>query len=364
MIITSATPDQIVQWFHTADHGQELLCIVLGTSKDDRRKFTSLIREFFEVDAVLGNRVAFLVLHPKAEKAIGLHEGFGRFAVLNGEVHTLRDSQAFRDVSDEGEAYRSQIARECARTMARLVPDFMDLFGVTAAELPAACTLIRGRPEAIIAPLGRDWKDADLRAYLDALGRIANRTAKVDPINFQSLTAHTALLEDGLRELAAKRKNIGSTLDQLARRHKATDSDRRKLAEFLAAPHLDAMALDSVLSNLSFAAAERFKKDGQALKLTRLVSRTAELRQQLGEQLLNETYLKSITEQAEELQRVRAETARLAGQIRITRNAAASRLPAPIVERALRLAEYINTTGDLGEKVAWLIARIRELMPH
>lgn len=344
MIISSASPAEIVNWFHRGDHRHQLLCMTLAPSESDRSKLSSLIQNFFQADAALGPKIAFLLLHPNARQRLAIPGSMGKFAAFAGDSFsqrvedesvavTLRDTPVFRDVSDEGELYRAEIARESARAAARLVPDFMEVLGLTRTEMPAVCTLLRCKSDSYVRPLGANWKQADLLTHFAELKAIAERPMRAEPELPGLRDGRLHAVENGFRELAAKRERIKEMLDQIARRHRATADDLRRLAEYVTSDQLSQMALDSLMLKLSFSGNEKFSRDGQVAKVQELAGRVIELSETLQE-MMSPEYIESLSEAAERMRLAREETAELLERLHRARLVSMDRDRVSILERA------------------------------
>jgi hypothetical protein len=319
MIISSATPQEIVNWFHTDDHQQELLCIALATSADDRQKLSDLIEEFYQSDAALGDRVAFLILHPEANTPIGIHRGLGRYSTFRGDAYptsranedrprSLREMPLFRDMSDEGELYRSQVARESAKAMALIAPEFMRLLEVDSGDLPAICVLVKGMDDVVVVPLGRNWTPADLRDYFQGVRRIVER--RVQSPLFRSYSTETirairrqmAQAEEKLHAIEARIRKIGDAFNSIANRHTATARDRSKIADFLSQGVRSQEALTILINGLSFRETEKFFKDSQIGKVFKLTQQVQVLRDELHNEILSDAAIGSVLEQARQIE--------------------------------------------------------------
>lgn len=128
---------------------------MLAPPTTDQEQIAGLIDDVYAADTVLGEAVSFLLLHPDVHSPLGLHTGMGAFDTLQGmyfppgrvggaTVRALQHEPLFRDMSTETGIYRAEIARESARTMARFVAEFMEIFEVSEHQLPALCVVVRG----------------------------------------------------------------------------------------------------------------------------------------------------------------------------------------------------------------------------
>ncbi|WP_298207840.1 hypothetical protein [Acidovorax sp.] len=376
MIITAATPQELVNWFHTRQEEQRVLCVMLAPAQDDQRKVSQLIAELFEADAALGEEVAFLLIHPTANTPLGLDKGYGSFATLRGSAfpshtgrrglaYSLRDAEVFRDMSNEGAPYRQEVADKSARAMALFVPEFMKLFGVSQRDLPAMCVLVKGLDESIILPLGKEWTRESL---LELLGRIRDvGDALPNFLNeYQSLAdavpAKLLSASEAKREIDAKISHIVEILERLARRHRGTEGDRTLIADFVARGCPSAKQLQDVLGRLSFCSTDRYLKDGQVGKALALMSKVDAVRDGLSQDLQARRYVLSIADRARQLVERREQLFFAINDLRNARIATTSAAGSGSLGRVRSTLEGVNLTGDLGEKLFAAIDWVRKLV--
>ncbi|HCL4227676.1 TPA: hypothetical protein N2C25_005936, partial [Pseudomonas aeruginosa] len=97
MLITSATPQELVDWFHTRQEDQRIMCVMLAPELEDQQKLKELTLRFAAADAWLGSEVAFILLDPNGDSAVGLNRGMGEVGAFSGTAFPLRDTTGFRD---------------------------------------------------------------------------------------------------------------------------------------------------------------------------------------------------------------------------------------------------------------------------
>lgn len=379
MIITSATPQELVNWFHTRQDDQRILCILLAPAQEDQHKISQMVSELFDADAVLGDEVAFLLLHPNADTPLGLDKGYGTFATLRGSAfpvrenrrklaYSLRETDVFRDMSSDGDPYRKEIANKSARAMALFVPEFMNLFGVSQRELPALCVLVKGLDESIVLPLGKDWTQDLLLALL---GRIRSITDELPNfrVEFQTLADNVPSkiksVSEVTREIDAKVSHIVEILERLLRRYQGTEGDSTLVADFVARRCPSSEQLQDILSRLSFCSNERYLKDGQVSKVVALIARVEAVRDELSEDIKSRRYVLSIADRAKQLAERRSQLFQTIQDMRDVRDArvrTTSKMAAGSIGRIRSGLEAINLTGDLGEKLPTAIEWVRKLV--
>lgn len=349
-----------------------VLCTLLAPSQKDQAKLTAFIEDMYQTDAVLGDEIAFLLLHPGAQTPLGLDKGYGEFATLRGTAFTgatrkrdlaysLRDTQVFRDMSRDGDPYRKEIAEKSSKAMALFVPEFMELFGVRQSEVPALCVLVKGMDESVVVPLSKDWT---VENVLEVLGKLRSLADSLPNFNseYQTLAAPLPLklprLEDATREIDAKCKQIEEILERLLGRHGGTEADRDLVADFVARKLPDAAQLEYVLSSLSFIHTERYGRDGQALKVRALMNRLEFVRESLRADFQAREYVLSVADRAQAIVLRREKLLEDIRNIRSARLVATTQFGAQPLRKIRTGLENINLAGDLGEKfmtgIEWL----------
>lgn len=375
MIISSATPSELVDWFHTDHkHGQTILCVLVAPAQSDQAKLTAIIETTFKADAMLGEKVAFLLLHPNVRQIVALG-GLSVIPVLQGTTfvsprteyaaaYQLRDTALFRDVSSEHDFLRQEMAKQSARAMARFASDFMQLFMVAPHELPVLCVLIRGLKESVVIPLQQNWGEDDLLGLFAQLQNCASDAEGAGQnynFLFNSLPARLRRLEQDSREFLAKKDKLAELADGILSRHKASEADLKMVADFLAGQDQSSVSFNRVLESLSIGSSERFRKDGRIAKAQRLLNQLATLRTENGFNQWSGEIMQSVTERAEALV---AQRARLLSNLQKIRH---GRLIATMastnkISRVERQFNIVERVVGIGQKSAAAIESLRNLI--
>lgn len=349
---------------------------MLAPAQEDQLKIAELVADLFEADAVLGDEVAFLLIHPGANTPLGLDKGYGKFATLRGSAfpvresrqhlaYSLRETEVFRDMSSEGGTYRREIAEKSARAMALFVHEFMQLFGVSQRDLPALCVLVKGLDESIVLPLGRDWTKSSLLVLLERLRSIADELPNFRT-EFQSLAdevpAKLKSLSEVTREIEAKVTRIVEILERLLRRYQGTESDSTLVADFIARGCPSHGQLQGVLDRLSFSSNERYLKDGQVTKVAALTARVEAVREELSLDIQSRHYVLSIADRAKQLVERRSQLFHAIQDLRTSHVTTTSAIASGSLGRLRPVLESINLTGDLSEKLLAAIEWVRKLV--
>lgn len=373
MFVTSATPRELVDWFHRDHHGQSVLCVLLAPAQVDQDKLLAIVRDLYETDAILGAEVAFILLHPNAEQIVAL-AGLGSMPVLRGAhfpqaeqfmrtPRPLRDTGLFIDESTQNDFVREDMALQSARAMARFVPDFMKLFAVRPHELPALCVLVRGLNESVTVPLPKVWGKADLQELFRQLQACASDAREVGRSNYallKSARLDGALLQQGLLEINAKKAKLTALMDGLLFRHKATPADRQIVANFLASETAQAATFSKVLARLTISESERFRKDGRIGKAQGILYEIESIKAKV-EPVSMSDYLDSL---GVLIETVAAKRAHLLANIQQIRNGrvVGTMNPKYTLEQAERHLGWVERLVGVGQKGGEILRSLRKLL--
>lgn len=362
MLITSATPQELIDWFHVKQEKQRIMCVMLAPELEDQQKLKDLILGFSAADAVLGGEVAFILLDPTGSSAVGLDRGLGEVGAFSGVAFPLRDTTSFRDLTDEWEHHRDHVAKTSARGMARFVPDFMQIFNVEPADLPCLCLVVHGVDESIVLSLDKEWTTEHLKELLQKIRMIVDGTP-----NFKKEISSIAGLlpksleriQDLVNSIGAKTSQISKILDQMLRRYDSSAEDRRMVVSYVAQGCQGRKILEDVLARFSFKESEKFLRDEQISRLLRLADELDSRRAPLIELQRGGLFIPSVTQQAQHWIESRdklfgeLESLLPGKQIATTR---INRNQLTLIKSAL---ELVNTSGEVvGKAVAayeWII---------
>lgn len=376
MIITSATPQELVNWFHMRQEEQRILCVMLAPAEDDQQKMAKLVANLYETDAVLGEEIALLLLHPSATTPLGLDNGSGRFATLRGSAfpsasthrgvaYPLRDNEVFRNMSREVGIYRQDIADKSSRAMALFVPEFMKLFAAPLTELPALCVLVKGLNESAVLPLGKDWSPDSLLELLSKIRSAAENLPNFQ-VEYQSLAdakpEKIIPVTEAKREIEAKINHITEILERIVKRYQGTERDSTLVADFLAQGCSSTEQLQHVLGCLSFRGNGRYLKDGQVSKVVRLMERVETVRVKLDVDLSACRYVLSVSDRARQLVERREQLFQAISGLRGARFTTTSKTASTSLGRVRSMLEDIDLAGDHGEKFLTAINWVRLLI--
>jgi hypothetical protein len=302
MLITSATPQELIDWFHAKQEDQRIMCVMLAPELEDQQKLKDLILGFSAADAVLGSEVAFILLDPTGASAVGLDRGLGEVGAFSGIAFPLRDTTSFRDLTDEWEHHRDHLAKTSARGMARFVPEFMEIFEVNPDKLPCLCLVVQGVDESIVLSLEKDWTIKQLKELLHNIRKIVDGTPDLK----NGISSMAGLLpkiiermQDLLTSIDAKTGQITKILEQVLKRHNGSDADRRMAVSYVAQGCQGRQILEGVFSRFSFKESEKFLRDEQISRLLKLAEQVDNLRAPLIELQQGELFIPSLTEQAQ-----------------------------------------------------------------
>lgn len=375
MMITSASPVDLIDWFHNRQNRQRVLCLLLAPSSSDQTHIAEVVESVFATDAKLGREIAVLLFHPNVRRELGIESSERgcmtfpgkEFPTLNSSDDTaypLRDLQMFRDMRSEVEPYRAQVAKESAQATARFVLDLMELCAVKQEEIPAACLLVQGLERSVVVPLGKDWTADTLYGILASA-----RQALDGQPNLQSQLIQLAIatpeavksLSELVRELDAKRKKIEAGLERLLNKHSGTEEDRTLISNFVAAGCKSAAEFDQVVRRLSFVDRVDLLKDIRYSKLPGIMCKIEEIHNRVDTDNQSRAYVLSVGDQAKRLVEQRAALYSSLSAIRGSRFVATSG-GWWAQRRIAQSLNGINLAGDLGEKLITAIGWVGKLV--
>ena len=364
MVITSITPQKLVDWFHTRQHSRKILCVMLTPAREDQRKIEELVINHCEADTVLGDEVAFLLMHPGAITPLGLNNGPGEFAILQGTAFPLRETELFHDMSNEGERRRQEIAEKSARSMAMFAYDFMQLFAVQQSDIPALCVLVKGLDESVTFPLGRDWTNCSLLALLGRLRKIADQCPNFRT-ELQSLASDmpTKLKSASImnRKIESETAGIVESFEDLLHRYHGNESDRTFITDFIARGCPSNEQLQGILDRLSISANDSFLEDGKTKEIKARMTTIETIRMEFQRDIRYRRDILSIADRAEQLVKNRNQLLHAIQILQKSHVTTTSRLASESLGRMRSVLESINLTGDLGEKILAATEGFRKL---
>ncbi|WP_192561107.1 hypothetical protein [Pseudomonas gozinkensis] len=356
MLITAASPQELVDWFHVKQESQRIMCIMLAPELQNQQKVEDLILEFSAADAVLGTEVAFILLDPTGSSAVGLDRGLGEVGAFSGVAFPLRDTTSFRDLTDEWKHHRSHVAKTSARGTARFVPEFMDIFQVKPDELPCLCLVVHGVDESIVLSLEKDWAMEHLIELLQKIRIIVDGTP-----NFKKQISSMADLlppaleriQDLVNSISAKTSQISRILDQVLRRHSGNDDDHRMVVSYVAQGCQGRQILENVLARFSFKESERFLRDEQITRLLKLAEELDTRRAPLIELQRGGLFIPSVTEQAKHWVQSRDKLFKDLEGLLPGKEVATTSINRNQLTLIKSTLEFVNTSGDVvGKAVA------------
>lgn len=309
MFITSASPEDVLRWFKNADHGQEVLCLLLAnessvaasTSKDGSG-LLSLIKNYSRTNVALGSRIAFLVFHAQAEKMLELpgarstRKIFFADNLLAPESHVtlpLSEVPVFKDVSEDDFARRMILAEETAESTLQLDASFVELLGIDAQSLPAICTFVRGIDDVAVKSLPAQWTQKEVQEYFHALQAfldVLDATPLPPPMGgIEQAYGHLA---DLIVSIEANKRKIDKVLLALAKHSSLPDSEQRLVDGFIKelSGTTEALhALFSQLPSIDFSLASQESRRLKCLRLAESIDSALELLRAYHVDRFNET---------------------------------------------------------------------------
>lgn len=293
MLISSASPQELVDWFHTRQEQQRLLCVLLAPSSTDQKKLTELIADLEQADVVMGRKVGFILLDPKATTALAIERSGGEVAAFPGnllsstqhpgdDIRVLRDEQVFREIGPNWEEVQQRAAKDTSKATARFVPEFADLFEISPEDLPCLCILVKGLDESAVVPLGKNWSAEQLISLLTTLHAIANQTPNFREA-FQDLKAKNPEqflqpLKNSVAKIEEHISTLTNVLETIHSRYGGNADDHTILAGLRADRYPGTAHLQRAFSQLSYSSVAEFQSDLQVKRAGKLMSQIGEIR--------------------------------------------------------------------------------------
>lgn len=313
MFVSSAAPEDILRWFHHGQHDQRVLCLILASASDDSDHLSSLIKNFNDTDAALGQEVALIIFHPNANKTFELPARAGAQLLMNGVkaafgISPLRDTPLFREVSDDAQHAQIEFSREASRATKKLDLEFMRLFEVLPDQLPAICTMVRGLEKVVIKPLGRDWNSKDiLEQYF---GKLHSFIVKLKKIRFpqrrNNIEKLIVDLENKTSSSEAIKKDIDLCLTALSKGLSISHAESQTLFHYLKQHDRSLNGLEQLINSISSFQFTSQSKKQRIEKCFRLAEKWDLIRDELNSYNIDEFALTEL-ERAQYFQLVQIE---------------------------------------------------------
>lgn len=182
MIIREGSAKDIHNWFITEKTDETVLCIFLGTSNDDVSLLSDVIDQAAHIDSVIGQKIGFLLCASGKWSASSVDRP-GELNIIGGEYKRAHpETVAARDFISsldleklrQGGYQYAEVNKALARSTVRLVPDFMEMYGVTNRELPCIVTLVKGVHTYNVTPCPSDLSPKALVTWLGELREIVD----------------------------------------------------------------------------------------------------------------------------------------------------------------------------------------------
>ncbi|MDY7066555.1 hypothetical protein PsexTeo8_30140 [Pseudomonas extremaustralis] len=338
------------------------MCVMLAPELEDQQKLKDLTLRFAAADSWLGSEVAFILLDPKGDSAVGLDRGMGEVGAFSGAAFPLRDTTGFRDLTDDWAKHRDRVAQISARGLARFVPEFMEIFKVTPKDLPCLSLVVHGVDESIVLSLGKDWTVEELKELLMNIRTIVDGTPNFrEQISAMAAQLPKPLerLQDLVNSIGAKAGQTSKILDQMLRRHNGNEDDHRIVASYVGQGCQGRVILENVLMRFSFKDSERFLRDEQTARLLKLATQLDSLRAPLIELQHGGLFIPSVTELAQHWVASRDKLFEGLQGLLPAKQVTTTRINRNQLTRLKSVLEFVNTSGDVvGKAVAaydWII---------
>ncbi|MEN5315334.1 hypothetical protein [Pseudomonas koreensis] len=374
MFITSAGPEDVLRWFKNADHGQEVLCLLLTKEasladvysqeeKQSRGGLLSLIRNYSRTNVALGSRIAFLVFHAQTSKMLELPGARNTRKVFfaddlmrpEGDVTVpLSEVPVFKDVSADSFARRMVLAQETTESTLQLDASFVELLGLEARCLPAICTFVQGIEDVAIKSLPTQWTEKDVEDYFHELQAFLQALdAAPPPPPMGGIEQAYGHLKDLITSIDASKNKLDTVLQALAKKAGLTGPEQRLVERFINQENGTSEALQDLFVRLPSIDFSLATLESRRVKCLRLAGRIDDA---LG--LLRGYHLERFNEtedmQQERIEKRRAELLtfikKLSGEHAQTSLGAPRALPAgfwTVLDRVNKLSDLTKHLSDL-----------------
>lgn len=301
MFITSAGPEDVLRWFHNADHGQEVLCLLLAKEnslanvfsqdeKQTRGGLLSLIRNYSNTNVALGSRIAFLVFHAQTGKMLELPGARNTRKIFfaddlmrpEGDVTVpLSDVPVFTDVSADSFARRMILAEETTESTLQLDASFVELLGIQARCLPAICTFVRGIEDVAVKSLPVQWTENDVEQYFHELQEFLTALdAAPLPPPMGGIEQAYGHLKDLITSIEASKKKLDKVLQALAKKAGLMGAEQALVDRFTKQENGTSEALQNLfarLPSIDFSLATQKERRDKCLRLAESIDDALEL---------------------------------------------------------------------------------------
>jgi hypothetical protein len=284
MILSCATPLQIIEWFQSGQSKADVLCILLGPSIEDRQRVRQLAQDFFRFDALMRERIHFVLSYPGAQSPLSIRDEQGAVAIFPGESLYRPVRGTYPELPG---FYESQAVDLIATQMALFVPDFMNILGVGPESLPAICVLVQGQAQIKVINMDAKWNADDVHNWLLKLVTIAYRpeSERHNVVSLNQALARTKNVicqtADIERAIKARRVKLQNSFHYLASRVRFNDEDKLLIARFLNGDSLCLDSFESMISSLSVRQDRGFGESGPVRHLRKLVRETEQYEERL-----------------------------------------------------------------------------------
>tara|TARA_R110001606_G_scaffold10608_1_gene45796 strand:- start:309 stop:1508 length:1200 start_codon:yes stop_codon:yes gene_type:complete len=380
LIIKDGSAQDIQNWFITECTQEIILCVFLGTSKDDVSLLSNLIDQVTHIDGIAGKKIGFLLCANGLEPTPFAASRGGTVNFIGGEYKcAVGNSVSARNFLSSFDLDRLQrrddassqltykLACEAlARSSARLVPEFMEIYGISDQELPCFITLVKGVDTVNVTQCPSDLSPAAVLIWLANLRQI------IDQVERDLLMKDFCATEMLQRIHAAKacQQEADAKLEKIKQ---AALGISRKYSNSLerSAPLILALASGKLNRDQKLKAIESYKADHPESKMdnrwdkiSRLQERIDNLRE--SELLaLDRSSLRSLSEKLEDelekLKNIHSAIARLKMPNSSSRFAVSPAEPR-ISGRAWEAVGRVNTVSDMSAKIAKAISFIASLI--
>jgi hypothetical protein len=254
MLLTFASPPQLVEWFHREDRVHDVMCFFLGVSELHLNLLNNIADQVRKFDAAMGEKIAFVLFDNVEPSLMTMEEGQGHKIyyfgqpLINGSTSTSLVTP-LRDLNDN-------ISPERIRDgAAKVFTDFRQFLGVKYEELPVLVVMVKGIPESYVICLESNISDELICKWLAKICESAwsdqNTTQlllTLEPL-FQSALFELKGLQDDIKHI---RGRITNKLDILLKNQNAIENDWSAVEKYMCDEDFSQESFTALLSSMSF----------------------------------------------------------------------------------------------------------------
>jgi hypothetical protein len=394
MMLTTATPREVIIWFEEVDTAHEMLCCLIASNPAHLSILDQLIDNFAGTDCALGPKIGFILFgNAQVERFIALQREEGGSVYLPGVLRGLQEHNppaernvwsmrklfgnyggrlwdgkeenrytVEQDFTNEFAQLRSQALTELKQQSMHVADEWISALDVARSQLPVLCVLIK-HTDPVIISLGAKIDVESTLAWLARLADIAERTDEpIARAHYWNLRAQErfCIAKRIEGEIRALENTLIRQLDVLADQITADNVERNRIAQIADASNFSVETCRSLLSSLPVDRIRNQRIRQHSIgNILRTIKKLAHQRECYQNNLPNEPEKRSIAEIIENLNKRREQTAALVAELAKSGNVAKTMPAVKVFNFAEVVAQRTLPFLDLAEKVDKIIQWVK-----